>query len=389
LQEAERISTVQEYYFSTKLQQIKKMQDNGLPVINLGIGSPDLSPSEETITALAKSAENPNHHGYQSYKGINALREGIAEWSKKTYEIELNSETEILPLMGSKEGIMHISLAFVNPGDIVLVPNPGYPSYSSAGKIVGANVQYFNLDQNNNWQPDFAQLENLDLSKVKFLWLNYPNMPTGAKANKDTFARLIKLARENNFLLCHDNPYSLILNSGRPLSIFNCEGAKDVCLELNSLSKSHNMAGWRLGWVAGKKELINSVLKVKSNFDSGMFLPIQHAAIEALKNDNSWHERQNQEYWQRKKLAMAIMDRLGCSYDQQQEGMFVWAKIPSSAISAEDFSEEILQKALVFLTPGFIFGSNGEGFVRISLCSKENVLQEALKRINNYLDNKS
>lgn len=384
--EAEKLNQVKEYYFSVKLQQIADMKKEGKDIINLGIGSPDLAPSDNTIEALYESAKKSDNHGYQSYKGSPDLREAIGNWYNTTYNVQLDAQNEILPLIGSKEGIMHISQSFLNLGDEVLVPNPGYPTYTAVSKLAGAVVRYYDLDENNDWAIDIEKLRKQDLSKVKIMWINYPNMPTGAKGSKELFYHLIALAKEQKFLLVNDNPYSLILNSD-PQSIMSVEGAKDVALELNSLSKSHNMAGWRIGWVSGNTNYIKTILKFKSNMDSGMFLPVQHAAIEALKNDEEWYKKQNWLYSLRQTLVFKIFDILNCKYNLNQSGMFVWAKIPPEIEHVENYIEDILQKAHVFITPGFIFGSNGKRYVRISLCEKASVLEEAIKRIKNYANN--
>jgi aspartate/methionine/tyrosine aminotransferase len=382
IQTANRISNVEEYYFSTKLAEVRSLDTPELRVINLGIGSPDLAPSALTIEALVKSANNPAHHGYQNYKGIPALRETIGDFYKKTYDVELNPEQNILPLMGSKEGIMHISMAFVNEGDEVLIPNPGYPTYSSVAKLVGAKLRPYDLVDERNWNVDLNSLRKQDLSQVKVMWVNYPHMPTGKVASREELQQLVELAKENNFLIVNDNPYSLILNDA-PLSILSMKGAEDVALELNSLSKSHNMAGWRIGWVAGKKELVDAVLKVKSNMDSGMFLGLQHAAVEALKSDKDWFRHQNKIYCERKEAASAILQTLGCSFSNQQSGLFLWAKAPDTVADVEKWIDEILYKTKVFITPGFIFGENGRRYIRISLCATVEKLKEAGDRIKN------
>jgi len=386
ISEAERLSMVSEYYFSRKLQQIADMRKSGIPVINLGIGSPDLMPSEATIKALAESASKSENHGYQSYRGSVELRAAIAKWYLQTYNVALNPDSEILPLIGSKEGITHISMAFLNPGDEVLVPNPGYPTYTSVSNLAGATVRYYDLLEDQNWAVDIVQLRKQDLSKVKLMWINYPNMPTGADATDSLFEQLITLAHEKKFLICNDNPYSLVLNDN-PKSILSYAGASEVALELNSLSKSHNMAGWRLGWVMGQKDYINTILKFKSNVDSGTFLPMQHAAVAALNNDNEWHKSRNEIYANRRKHVCAIFDKLGCKYNTTQVGMFIWAKVPDSVANVEAYVEDILQKAHVFITPGFIFGTNGARYVRISLTSPEALFMEALARIEKYLGN--
>lgn len=382
---ANRINSVEEYYFSKKLAEVRSLDTPELRTINLGIGSPDQAPSENTIEGLIASAQNPAHHGYQNYKGIPQLRKGIAEFYERTYNTQLNPETEILPLMGSKEGIMHISMAFVNEGEEVLIPDPGYPTYSSVTTLVGGKIRTYELKENLNWGIDIDELRKSDLSKVKIMWVNFPHMPTGRIASREELKQLVDLARENNFLIVNDNPYSLILNDS-PLSILSIEGAEEVSLELNSLSKSHNMAGWRIGWVAGKKEFIDAVLKVKSNMDSGMFLGLQHAAVEALKNKEDWFTQLNQVYTERRKAANGILDVLKCTYAEKQSGLFVWAKVPDSIIHVEKWIDEILYGTKVFITPGFIFGKTGERFIRISLCSSVETINEALTRIKKFVE---
>lgn len=382
IQTAKRIQNVEEYYFSKKLAEVRGLDTPELRVINLGIGSPDLAPSAETIEALNASAKNPANHGYQNYKGIPQLRQAIADFYSKTYSVALNPETEILPLMGSKEGIMHISMAFVNEGEEVLIPNPGYPTYSSVSNLVGARMVPYEMKEELNWGVDIEALKQKDLSKVKVMWINFPHMPTGRIASREELKELVDLARKNNFLLVNDNPYSLILNDS-PQSILSIEGASDVALELNSLSKSHNMAGWRIGWVAGKKELIEAVLKVKSNMDSGMFLGLQHAAVEALKSGRDWFKSQNEIYRKRQEAAAAILEELGCSFSRKQSGLFMWAKAPEAIADVEKWIDEILYGTKVFITPGFIFGDAGRRFIRISLCATEEKLKEALGRIKN------
>ena len=380
IQPANRLSDVQEYYFSKKLKEIRELNVSGKNIINLGIGSPDLAPSPEAIEALIETAEKTNTHGYQSYTGIPELRNAIGSWMASTYGVDFKAENEILPLMGSKEGIMHISMAFLNPGDKVLVPNPGYPTYTSVSNLLDADIEFYDLDEQNDWNVDVERLKQKDLSKVKLLWLNFPHMPTGARADVHILQELINLAKENKFLIVNDNPYSLILNP-TPRSIFNLKGAKDVCLELNSLSKSHNMAGWRIGWLSGSPEYISTVLRVKSNMDSGMFLGLQKAAVKALSNPMHWHEDQNNIYAKRRKLIEEIFDYLQVKYNPNSVGMFVWAKVPNSVDSVEKFVDDILYKANVFITPGFIFGSNGERFIRASLCASQETIKEALSRI--------
>ncbi len=383
IQPSQRVKEVKEYYLSRKLEEIRKMNASGANVINLGIGSPDMSPSEDTITTLSMSASNPDHHGYQSYKGIVQFRKAIAEWNRKIYGTYLDPEKEILPLMGSKEGIMHVSMAFLNAADQVLVPDPGYPTYTSVSKLLGAVIVPYDINTEEKWCIDIEKLRQQDLSKVKLMWINFPHMPTGKKANTDLLRALVDLAKEKQFLLCHDNPYSLILND-TPLSIFNVEDAKEVAIELNSFSKSHNMAGWRLGWVAGAENYIQNILTVKSNFDSGMFLPVQHAAIQALQNDKEWHQQQNEEYKQRRVLAYNFLALLGCTYTKDQAGMFVWAKVPDHIADVEEFVNNILYEAKVFISPGHIFGNNGKSYVRVSLCRSQESLNEAIERIKTY-----
>ena len=378
---AKRLETVQEYYFSRKLKEVAEMNAKGLDVISLGIGSPDMPPSENTIKKLCETAPLPNVHGYQPYVGIPALRQGFADFYKRWYNVELNPATEIQPLIGSKEGILHVTLAFVNPGEKVLVPNPGYPTYSSLSTLLGAEVVYYNLKEDQNWQPDFEALENMDLTDVKLMWVNYPNMPTGANASVELLEKLVAFAKKHNIVVVNDNPYSLILNR-KPLSIMQIEGAKDCCIEFNSMSKSHNMPGWRVGMIAANPTFIQWILKVKSNIDSGMFRPLQLAAAEALHNEDSWHEAMNIDlYGKRRAVAEQIMDILGCTYDKNQVGMFVWGKIPAELNDVEELTEKILHEARVFITPGFIFGSNGARYIRISLCATEQKLTEALDRI--------
>lgn len=377
---ADRINSVEEYYFSVKLKQIDKMRARGKDVINLGIGSPDRAPAPEVIETLNAAAKQDNVHGYQSYIGIPALRNGFAAWYKRSYNVELDAESEVLPLMGSKEGIMHISMAFLNPGDEVLVPNPGYPTYNAVTNLVGAKARFYELKESNSWQPDLAAIEREDLSKVKLMWLNYPNMPTGAPADRAVMERVIAFGKKHNIVICNDNPYSFILNP-EPSSILSVEGAKDIAIELNSLSKSHNMAGWRIGMAASNKEFISYVLRVKSNMDSGMFRPLQEAAAKALDCDPSWYEQVNKVYAQRRSLVFELMDILGCSYDAKQVGLFVWGRIPSKYARGQELSDLLLEKADVFITPGFIFGSMGEQYIRISLCTTLERLSESISRI--------
>ena len=382
-----RLKEVSEYYFSKKLQEIRDLESQGVSIINLGIGNPDLPPSDPTVECLVESARNANNHGYQSYRSIPELRQAISSWSRRMYQIDLDPASEVLPLIGSKEGITHISMAFLDPGDTVLIPDPGYPVYSAVAKLAGANVETYDLTPSNNWQIDMEGLRIRDLSQVKIMWINYPHMPTGTVGTKTLFDQLVDLAIENEFLLVNDNPYSLVLNQN-PTSLFAVERAKQIALELNSLSKSHNMAGWRLGWISGASDYVNLVLRYKSNIDSGMFLPIQHAAIEALSNPDSWHQEQNKILSTRRDIVWQILDSLSCSYDRSQVGLFVWAQIPSEIKDVAQFVDEILGGAGVFITPGFIFGSNGSRHVRISLCNKEEDLKQGLSRVKGFVESK-
>jgi LL-diaminopimelate aminotransferase len=382
---ADRTLSVQEYYFSQKLRQIDQMRKAGASIISLGIGSPDQAPSENTVKRLIDESTKSTSHGYQSYIGIPELRNAFAGWYKKYFGVELNPDDEILPLMGSKEGIMHISMAFVDQGDEVLIPDPGYPTYSSVTNLVGGKIRYYDLDEKTGWMPDLKALELIDLSKVKLMWVNYPHMPTGTPGSIKLFENLVAFANRHSILLCNDNPYSFILNRNYH-SLLAVDGAKEVALELNSLSKSHNMAGWRIGMVAGHSEYLKSILRVKSNMDSGMFLPIQKAAVEALSNPPEWYDRINLVYKKRRKTVEEIMDILACIYDRNQVGLFVWGRIPESVASCEEYVEAILNEAGVFITPGFIFGSRGERYIRISLCASENLLEEAKRRISSYAD---
>jgi LL-diaminopimelate aminotransferase len=381
---ADRTGNVQEYYFSQKLAQIDRMRREGSDVINLGIGSPDQPPSGNTISALIDEANKPSSHGYQSYSGIPALRKAFSDWYGKYFHVELNPDNEILLLMGSKEGIMHISMAFVNPGDEVLVPDPGYPTYSSVTNLVGGIVRKYNLTEENGWLPDLGSLEKTNLGKVKLMWVNYPHMPTGVKGSIELFEKLVAFCRKHKILLCNDNPYSFILNN-KYISLLAIDGAKDIAMELNSLSKSHNMAGWRIGMVAGQSDYIKTILKVKSNMDSGMFLAMQKAAVEALNNHESWYGLINSVYSKRRRIVEEIMVLLKCRYDKSQVGLFVWGCIPEEIKDCESWIEDLLMKTLVFITPGFIFGMNGERYIRISLCATEERLKEARKRLEGYL----
>ena len=388
IQPADRLSLVQEYYFSRKLKEVAQLNAEGKDIISLAIGSPDMPPSEQTINKLCEVARQPNAHGYQPTQGTPELREAMSGFYKRWYGVELDAKCEVLPLIGSKEGILHVTLAFVNPGDEVLVPNPGYPTYTSLSKILGAKIVNYDLREDNGWQPDFDQLEeivNRKLSNGKLLWTNYPNMPTGGRAQRDTYERLVQFAKKHNLVVVNDNPYSFIL-SEEHLSILQVPGAKDCCIEFNSMSKSHNMPGWRVGLCASNAQFIQWILKVQSNIESGTFRGIQLAAAEAYKNDEAWHREYNiNTYSRRRKHAEQIMDVLGCTYDKNQVGMFLWGRIPSIYNNVEELTERVLHEARVFITPGFIFGSNGERYIRISLCAKEEKIQAALRRIQDMI----
>nr|WP_315182825.1 aminotransferase class I/II-fold pyridoxal phosphate-dependent enzyme [uncultured Flavobacterium sp.] len=376
---AKRLDIIEEYYFSSKLREVRQLASEGKPIINMGIGSPDLQPSQAVVDAVVLAMKEENAHQYQSYQGLPELRTGMADFYQNNFGVVLNPNTEILPLMGSKEGIMHISLAFLNEGDHVLIPNPGYPTYTSVTNLVGAVPVYYDLKEINNWEPDFEALEKLDLSKVKIMWIGYPHMPTGARGSLDLFKNLVAFAKKHNILLVNDNPYSFVLNDN-PMSLLQVEGAKDVALELNSLSKTFNMAGWRVGMVLGNAACIDAVLKVKSNMDSGMFFGIQKGAIEALKSDKSWFDSMNAVYQKRRILTEQLAEKLGCEVYKKGVGLFVWAKLPAGITSAEDFIDKILYEKSIFITPGTIFGSNGEGYIRFALCVKEEKVQEAIDR---------
>ena len=381
IQPADRLSCVQEYYFSRKGKEVARLNAEGKDIISLAIGSPDMPPSPETIETLCREAQKADAHGYQPTAGIPQLREAMAGFYKRWFGVELDPKTEIQPLIGSKEGILHVTLAFVNPGEKVLVPNPGYPTYTSLSKILGCEIVNYDLRPENHWQPDFEALEKTDLNGVKLMWVNYPNMPTGAAAQRETYERLVDFARRHNIVVVNDNPYSFILGREH-LSILQIPGAKDCCIEFNSMSKSHNMPGWRVGMLASNAEFVSWILKVKSNIDSGTFRALQLAAATAYANSDAWHEEANiKVYSRRRRLAGEIMEAMGCHYDADQVGMFLWGRIPEDLPSAESLTERVLHEARVFITPGFIFGSNGERYVRISLCAKEEKLAEALSRI--------
>ena len=376
---AQRLQSVEEYYFSRKLKEVAMLRASGSPIINLGIGSPDLQPPQRVINALVESLDYEKAHAYQSYLGLPELREAIADFYREHYEVFVSPVTEILPLMGSKEGIMHISMAFLNEGDQVLIPNPGYPTYSAVTKLVEAQPVYYNLTEANNWLPDLDDLEKQDLSKVKLMWVNYPHMPTGAVATKIALRKLVDFAKRNNILIVNDNPYGFILNRN-PLSILNIQGAKDVCLELNSLSKTFNMAGWRIGMVLGKAEYLKEILKVKTNMDSGMFYGLQKGAIEALKCSKLWYSSLNNVYQERRELIWKLADSLNCTYSKERSGMFVWAKLIDQ-VKSEEFIDVLLNNHHIFVAPGNVFGSNGEGYIRFSLCASTEDIEEALARI--------
>jgi LL-diaminopimelate aminotransferase len=382
---ADRLQNVEEYYFSKKLEQIQVMRSQGIDVINLGIGSPDMAPPLSARKVASEFILQESGHGYSSYRSTPELRQAMSEWMKKTYSVELKPQNEILPLLGSKEGILYLSMALLNHGDNVLIPNPGYPAYSSAASLIGAKAIMYDLKEENGWLPDLEQLQTMDLSKTKLMWVNYPHMPTGTSANKAFFEKLVAFARKNKILICNDNPYGLVLNQTRPLSLLSVDPQMEVSAELNSLSKSLNMAGWRVGMFMSSGELVDAVVKVKSNVDSGMFLAVQKAAIEALKVDQSWHDERNSIYRKRRELIWEIFDLLRFKYSRDQVGLFVWAKAPDSTKSVVDYVDSLLVEAHVFLTPGIIFGSNGDRYGRASLCASEEQLLEARRRIKEYV----
>lgn len=382
IEPAGHIKRISEYYFSVKLAEVAKMNAEGKNIISLGVGAPDKMPSQETIETLCDTACRPDVHAYQPYSGIPELRKAYAGWYKKFYNVDLSTD-EVLPLIGSKEGILHVSMTFLNFGDSVLVPNPGYPTYRSVSELLRANVIEYDLLEKNEWLPDFDALEKLDLTRVKLMWVNYPNMPTGKNASLALFEKLVAFGKKHGIVICHDNPYSFILND-RPMSILSVQGAKDICIELNSLSKSHNMSGWRMGLLASNPEFVRWVLKAKSNIDSGQFKPMQLATVAALQNTQEWHDEMNRIYAERRLWAEKIMDLLNCKYDKSQVGLFVWGKLPESVVSSKDFIDDILYNARVFITPGVIFGSNGEGYIRISLGASVEKMEEAYNRILTY-----
>ena len=389
IQPADRLSLVQEYYFSRKLKEVAKLNAQGQDIISLAIGSPDMPPSQQTIDKLCEVASKPEAHGYQPTMGTPELREAMAGFYKRWYDVDVDPKTEVQPLIGSKEGILHVTLAFVNPGEQVLVPNPGYPTYTSLSKILGAGIVNYNLREDNGWQPDFDELEKMDLSRVRLMWTNYPNMPTGGNARRETYERLVDFAKKHNIVVVNDNPYSFILNDN-PMSLLQVPGAKDCCIEFNSMSKSHNMPGWRVGMCVSNPTFISWILKIKSNIDSGTFRGIQLAAAEAYNtNTPEWHREANSTtYRRRRDIAEQIMTELGCTFGSNQVGMFLWGKIPEKDKDCEERTERVLHEARVFITPGFIFGSNGQRYIRISLCAKDEKIQEALERVKLMNDNK-
>ncbi len=380
IEPAHRVSTIEEYYFARKLREVARLNAEGRDIVSLGIGGPDRMPAEEVVEILCEAARRPDSHSYQPFMGLNELRQAMADWYKRFYGVDLDPASEILPLIGSKEGILHVSLAFLNPGDGVLVPNPGYPTYTSGSQLAEAEIFPYDLTEEGGWMPDFDALERLPLDRIKLMWVNYPHMPTGTPANRQLLERLVEFGRKHGIVIAHDNPYSFILNE-EPMSILSVPGAKEVCIEMNSLSKSHNMAGWRVAMLATNPEFLQWIVKVKSNVDSGQFKPVMLAAVKALGQPRSWYDEVNRTYWSRRRVAEKIMEALGCRFDPHQRGLFLWGRLPEGETSAEKFCDRILNEARVFITPGFIFGSNGEGYIRISLCATEERMEEALKRI--------
>lgn len=377
---ATRVMEIQEYYFSKKLREVAQLNAQGADIISLGIGGPDRMPHEDVITTLCAEAQKPGNHSYQPYVGIPELRQAFAQWYKRWYGVELDPAKEIQPLIGSKEGILHVSLAFLNPGDGVLVPNPGYPTYTSVSRLAQAEIFSYDLTEENGWMPDFEALERLPLDKIKLMWINYPHMPTGTPATIELFKKIVDFGHRHNIVIAHDNPYSFILNN-EPLSLLQVEGAREIAIEMNSMSKSHNMAGWRVGMLASNPTFINWILKVKSNIDSGQFKPLMLAAVKGLQVDAEWYDTLNSVYASRRAVAEEIMRELGCRFDEKQRGMFLWGRIPDDEASSEALADKVLYDARVFITPGFIFGSNGERYVRISLCATEENMRRALERI--------
>lgn len=381
---ADRVSHVEEYYFSRKLKEIAGLRANGIDIINLGIGSPDLKPPQDVIDRLTEETKKEGLHGYQSYIGLPEFRQAISKWYNRKFGVQLDDRSEVLPLIGSKEGIMHISMTYLQEGDQVLIPNPGYPTYKAASCLAGAEPIFYNLNESSNWLPQLKHIQSQDLSKVKLMWINYPHMPSGATATKTDLEALVNFAHDNNILLCHDNPYSFILNDN-PVSLMEISGAKEVSIELSSLSKTYNMAGWRIGFMVAQAERIKEVLRFKSNMDSGMFKPVQLAAVEALQQEDTWHLKMNNIYRKRREIAGQILSSLNCAFDPNQVGMFLWGKIPDHIEDGISYTDQVLKHAHVFITPGNIFGSNGNRYIRISLCSKDNILEKANDRISKYV----
>lgn len=384
---ADRVLDVKEYYFSRRLREIAELNAKGADIISLGIGGPDRPPHHDVISTLTEEASQPGNHSYQPYVGLPALRKAMADWYKKWYDVTLDPDTEIQPLIGSKEGILHVSLTFLNPGDGVLVPNPGYPTYSSVSRLAQAEIFNYDLTEENGWMPDFEAIERLPLDRIKLMWINYPHMPTGTPATMQLFERIIEFGKKHNIVIAHDNPYSFILND-KPLSLLKVDGAKDIAIEMNSMSKSHNMAGWRVGMLASNPTFINWILKVKSNIDSGQFKPLMLAAAKGFALGKEWYDEVNAVYASRRKVAEEIMTALGCRFDPAQSGLFLWGRIPESYSSSEELADKVLYDASVFITPGFIFGSNGDRYIRISLCATEEKMRLALDRINKMNKNK-
>lgn len=383
---AQRVSEIQEYYFSKKLKEVARLNAQGADIISLGIGGPDRPPHQDVIDTLCNEAQVDGNHSYQPYVGITQLRQAFARWYERWYNVTLDPDTEIQPLIGSKEGILHISLAFLNPGDGVLVPNPGYPTYTSVSRLAQAEIFTYDLKEENGWYPDFDAMEKLPLERIKLMWINYPHMPTGTPATIDLFHKIVDFGRRHNIAIAHDNPYSFILNE-RPMSLLQIDGAKEIVIEMNSLSKSHNMAGWRVAMLASNSTFVNWVLKVKSNIDSGQFKPLMLAATKALDVDASWYKTLNEVYQSRREVAEQIMTALRCKFDPNQRGLFLWGRIPDDAPSSEALADKVLYDARVFITPGFIFGSNGDRYVRLSLCATEENMRRALERINQMNNN--
>ena len=384
---ANRVASIKEYYFSTKLREVARLNAEGHNIISLGIGGPDRPPHPEVINTLCTEASKPDAHGYQPYVGLPQLRQAFARWYKANYDVDLDPATEIQPLIGSKEGILHTTLTFVNPGDGVLVPNPGYPTYTSVSRLAEDEIFTYDLTEEGGWEPDFDALERLPLERIKLMWVNYPHMPTGKCASQSLFARLVDFGKRHNIVIVNDNPYSFILNDN-PLSILSVPGAKDIAIEMNSLSKSHNMPGWRVGMIAANPQFIQWILKVKSNIDSGQFKPLMLAASKALECNKEWYDDVNKTYASRRLIAEDIMRALGCHFDPAQRGLFLWGRIPDQYEGSEQLADRILYEAGVFLTPGFIFGSNGNRYIRISLCATNEKMLEALQRIKKLMNTK-